>query len=122
MVAICIACVYKSRPLPQPSVPRAADHAIAAVHYKMPGASMPVIEAREVENARRANVERHVEIIGFLIQKVARIRSLIPTLAVVRAPHVRALSDPLLRPTIPHTVSVEADWQDGRLLRLQRQS
>jgi len=75
---------------------------------------MPVIVAREVEHAVTVHIERHVPVLGQLIQEVSRIGAFVAPGAVVSAAHVRADADSLFSPTIPLAVGVEADGNDWK--------
>src|SRR5258708_2030917 len=88
---------------------------VLAVDLVVPGAAVPVVVAREGEDAGALDVERHVELVGFLVEEVAGVGGLVAALAVVGAAHIGAGADPLQRPLVPATVGVEADRDHGRL-------
>ena len=70
---------------------------------------MPMIVAREIENASPFHVERDVEVVGKLVKEMAGVRPFVATATVIRAAHVSAHADSLLRPSIPHAIGIQAD-------------
>jgi hypothetical protein len=62
-----------------------------------------------------SSVERYIEVIGELVEEMARVRAFIAAPAIVGAAHVSARSDSLKTPAIPLAVGIEADGHRGRL-------
>src|SRR5579859_5606606 len=91
---------------------------ISAINIVMPRAPVPVVVTREVEDARAGHVQSDIVIVRELVKKMAGIRSLVPAPAVVGAPHVRAFTDPLIRPSFPLPISVQTDRYNGRFPRI----
>ncbi len=88
---------------------------VGAIDDVMPGAAVPVIVAREVEDAGILNIERDVEIVGELVEEMAGIGAFVAAGAVVGASHVGAGADALIGPAVPGAVGVVADGDDGRI-------
>src|SRR5207302_4255119 len=86
---------------------------VGAIDDVMPGAAVPVIVAREVEDARALEVERDVEIVGELEEEMAGIGAFVAAAAVISASHVGAGADVLIGPAVPGAVGVVADGDDG---------
>ena len=57
---------------------------------------MPMVATDKVENTRPGDVQRHVEIVGTLIEKMAGISTLIAAAPIVGAAHVCARADALM--------------------------
>src|SRR5688572_7021545 len=83
---------------------------VAPIHHVMPRTAVPVIVACEVKNACALDIEGHVEVIRVLAEKMAGVGGLVCTASIVGATHVGAHADALLRPALPHSIRVKADW------------
>src|SRR3954468_23703291 len=92
------------------------DNMFGAIDHVTPGAAVPVIVAREIENARAFHIQGHVVVIGELIEKVAGVGAAISTGAIVRAAHVSARAEALQWPFFPLAVGIKADWNHRRLV------
>src|SRR6266550_3509427 len=84
-------------------------------HFIMPGAAMPMIVAREIDNSAPCHIKSDIEIIGQLIQEMTGIGSFVSTAPIVGAAHISPRPNPLNRPTVPLTVSIQPDRNDRRL-------
>ena len=91
------------------------DKVVSTVDFVMPWTSVPVIVAGEVENPGALQIKGHVLIRRELIEEVGRVPSLVASAPIICATHVGAYSDALVRPATPHTICVEAHWDDGSL-------
>ena len=80
---------------------------VNAVHFVMPGAAVPMIAPDEIENSQPGDIQRHVEIIGQLVQKMAGVGAFVSAAAIVGAPHVRPRADALIGPAVPESVSIK---------------
>ncbi len=90
-----------------------ADDVVGPVDFVMPRAAVPVVIAGEAKLARRLEIERHVEVVGLLIQKCAGVGVAIAAGPVVGAAHIRPQSDSLDRPLIPlpHGIQTNRDFR-----------
>src|SRR5262249_7678497 len=95
---------------------RFPDDVIDAVDGEVPGAAVPVVETREVEDSRAGKIERDVLVVGKLVEEVAGVGAFVPAGAVVGAVHVRAGANPLKRPLVPLAIRIEADGNRRRLI------
>ena len=86
---------------------------VRAVHVVMPRAAVPVIVAGEVEHAGAFHVERHVVVVGQLIEEMGGVGPLVAASPVVGAAHVGARADALIRPAVPHAVRIQTHGNDG---------
>ena len=96
-----------------------AHNVVLAVYDKMPGAAVPVVETAEDQNARSLDIKGDVEIICDLIKKMTAVRAFVASIAVIRAAHIRAHPNALLRPAIPLAIRVETN-RNGLLSLLRR--
>src|SRR5215471_1669500 len=88
---------------------------VQPVHFIMPRTSVPMVVAGEVKNSRSLNVQRHILVLGQLVQKVTGVGSFISTTPIIRASHVGAHADALIGPALPLPVSIQTNRNDGRL-------
>ena len=86
---------------------------IHAVHLVMPRTAVPVVISNEVKDAGALNIETDISVRSELIEEMGRISGLIASPSIVSAAHVRANSDSLIGPVIPHPVSVQAHRNSG---------
>ena len=91
------------------------DDVVHAIDLVMPGAAVPVVVAGEVEHARALHVERHVAVVGELVEEVAGVGAFVAAAAVVGAAHVGPRADALAGPAFPQAIGVEANRNDRRL-------
>ena len=91
------------------------DDAIAAIHLVVPGTTVPVVVADEVEDAGRFDVQRDIEIVGLLIQEVGSVGALVAAAPVVGAAHVGPGADALIGPPLPLAIGVGANGDRRRL-------
>ena len=91
---------------------------VNAIDLVMPGTAVPVVVARKVQYPRALHVQRHIEVVSQLIEEVRRIG--IAAGAIIGAAHVGALAEALVRPAIPHDISVNAHRNHRRLCRASR--
>jgi len=92
---------------------------IGAIHDIVPRAPVPVIVTGEAKHARAFDIERHVEVIGQLIEKMTRIRAFVATLPVVSAAHVSPDTNALVGPALPLPIGIQPDRDRRRLDREQ---
>ena len=79
----------------------------------VPRAAMPVVVAGEVKHASSFHIERHIVVLGELVEKMARVRAFIAAAPVVGAAHVGARTDdPLIRPALPLPIRIQPDGND----------
>src|SRR5437867_2732234 len=88
---------------------------VGAIDLIMPRTAVPVVVAGKVQYPGALHIERHVEIVGELVEEVGSIGSLVSARPVIGAAHIRPGTDPLIGPALPHAVSVESDGDYGRL-------
>src|SRR4051812_11985932 len=88
---------------------RFLNNVVRAIDDVTPGAPMPVVVAGEVEDAGPLQIERDVEIVRELEEKMAGVGALIPAGAVVGAAHIGAGADALVGPMIPGAIGVVAN-------------
>ncbi len=89
---------------------------ILSIHHEMPRAAVPMIVASEVENARTFDIESDVEIVGDLVKEMAGVRPFVAAAPIVGAAHISPHPDPLLRPALPHPVSIQSHRRNRQLL------
>src|SRR5438445_1976437 len=93
---------------------RFLDEMVKAVHFVVPGTAMPMIAADEVEDARSGHIQRHIIIIGELIEKMAGVGAFVSAAAVVGAPQVSPRADALTGPAVPQAIRIETDGNHRR--------
>src|ERR1700687_4821616 len=97
-----------------------ADHVLLAIDNVMPRTAMPVVVAREVENAGTGEIERHIEVVGKLIKEMTGIGGFISSGAIICAAHVGASAHAQVWPALPHPECVQAHgdhwWCDALML------
>ena len=87
---------------------------LGAIHNITPGASMPMIVSRKIQNPGALDIERDVVIVRQLIQEMARVGSFISASAIVRAAHVCPRADTLIWPAIPLPIRIQANRNHRR--------
>ena len=92
------------------------DDVVRAVDHVVPGASVPMVVAREIKDSRAFNVDGYVKVVTELIEEVTGVSGVVAASAVVGASHIRPGADALVRPSFPKAICVEADRDDGRRL------
>src|SRR5262245_11165498 len=93
---------------------------ILSVHLVMPGAAVPMIVTREAKQAGAFDIERHVERIRFLVEKMAGIRRFVAPGSIVGAPHISPGADALIRPALPLSIGIQPDGNDRRFGSVER--
>src|SRR6516162_9343925 len=88
---------------------------VQSIHFIMPRTSMPMVVAGEIKNSRSLNVQRHIPVLGQLVEKVTGVCAFISAAAIIRAAHVGAHANALVWPAVPLSVSIQTDRNDRRL-------
>jgi hypothetical protein len=70
----------------------------------------------EVEDTRARYVQRDVEFVRFLVEKMAGIGSSVVSLTIVGTAHVGPDSDPVVCKPVPHAIGIESNRNYGRLI------
>src|ERR1041384_2775274 len=91
------------------------DEMIGPIDHIMPGAPVPMVVAGEIEHTGTLNIESHIEVISELEKEMTGIGGFIAATTIIGAAHVRADTQPLLRPAVPHPVSVQTHRNCGFL-------
>src|SRR5258708_12157966 len=89
---------------------------VVAIHFIMPGTTVPVVGADEVENAGAERVQSHVLIICKLVKEMAGVCGFIPTGAVVSRAHVGADANALVWPAVPFAIGIHGDGYCYRMV------
>src|SRR5260370_32465667 len=98
------------------------NEVVHAVHLVVPGATVLMVVAREVEHARPLNIESEVSVLGKLIEKMACVGALVAAAPVISAAQVSARSEALIGPAFPLAISIPTNRDGWRLLRCTKQA